>query len=48
MTTESNPAAARNALETGACLTALDPDAGYVTIINTYEVVPERSFRPSP
>jgi len=43
MTTASKPAAAHNASETGACLTALDPDAGYVTIINTYEVAPDRA-----
>src|SRR3989442_11634331 len=29
--------------ETGARLTTLDPNAGYITIINTYAVAPERA-----
>ncbi len=33
---------AHDAPETGAHLTTLDPAAGYVTIINTYAVAPER------
>lgn len=32
-----------DAPETGARLTTLDPDAGYVTVINTYGVQPERA-----
>jgi len=35
--------AMHDAPETGAHLTTLDPAAGYVTIINTYAVAPERS-----
>ena len=35
--------AAHAAPETGAGLTMLDPSAGYITIINTYTVAPERA-----
>ena len=35
--------AANDALEIGERLTTLDPGAGYVTIINTYAVAPERA-----
>ena len=42
---ETDPAhpAAHDALETSAHLTTLDPGAGYVTIMNTYAVAPERA-----
>ena len=35
--------ASHDALETGSKLTTLDPGAGYITIINTYSVAPERA-----
>ncbi len=43
MTTDPQPPAAHDASATGARLTTLDPGAGYVTIINTYTVAPERA-----
>jgi hypothetical protein len=41
MTNDPTSPAMHGAPETGAHLTTLDPAAGYVTIINTYAVVPE-------
>ena len=43
MTNDPTSSAAHAAPETGARLTTLDPAAGYVTIINTYAVAPERA-----
>ena len=43
MTNEPTPAASRDALNTGANLATLDPSAGYLTVINTYAVAPERA-----
>ncbi len=43
MTANPIPPAAHSAPETDAPLTTLDPRAGYVTIINTYTVAPERA-----
>ncbi len=44
MITGNNPSSAAHAAPvTEAGLTILDPSAGYVTIINTYAVVPERA-----
>jgi len=43
MTTTSTSPAPHDAPETDTRLTTLDPDAGYVTIINTYAVAPERA-----
>ncbi len=42
MTNDPTFPAMHNAPETGAHLATLDPAAGYVTIINTYAVAPER------
>lgn len=43
MTNGPTSSAAHAAPETDARLTTLDPAAGYVTIINTYAVAPERA-----
>lgn len=43
MTSDPTSAAPHAAPEAGARLTTLDPGAGYVTIINTYAVAPERA-----
>jgi hypothetical protein len=43
MTTDRESPAAHDAPETGARLTTLDPRAGDIAIINTYEVAPERA-----
>lgn len=43
MTTESTAPAAHDGAATGPRLTTLDPSAGYVTIINTYAVAPDRA-----
>ena len=43
MTNEPTSAASRYAFKTGANLTTLDPSAGYLTVINTYAVAPERA-----
>ncbi len=43
MINDPTSSAAHAAPETGARLTTLDPAAGYVTIINTYAVAPERA-----
>lgn len=43
MTTDLTSAVAQNAPKNSTRLVTLDPDAGYVTIINTYSVAPERS-----
>lgn len=43
MTTDPTSPAAHGAPETGARFATLDPGAGYVTIINTYAVAPERA-----
>jgi len=43
MTNDSTSSTAHAPPETGARLTTLDPAAGYVTIINTYAVAPERA-----
>ncbi len=43
MANDSTSSAAHVAPKTGARLTTLDPAAGYVTIINTYAVAPERA-----
>jgi quinol monooxygenase YgiN len=42
MTTSKTPSAVPDKLGTDAQLTTLDPGAGYITIINTYAVAPER------
>lgn len=42
MTTNNTLLVAHAAQATGARLTMLDPDAGYVTTMNTYTVAPER------
>ena len=44
MTTNNNTSSAAHAAPaTEAGLTTLDPSAGYITIINTYAVAPERA-----
>ena len=43
MTNDCKRPAEHNTPETVARVTTLDPDAGYVTIINTYAVAPERA-----
>lgn len=43
MPPNSKPAATQGTSETGARLTILDPAAGYITVINTYVVAPERA-----
>ena len=44
MKTYNNPSsAAHDVPGTGSGLTTLDPSAGYITIINTYAVAPERA-----
>jgi len=43
MTNDLASPATHDAPEIGIRLTTLDPAAGYVTIINTYAVVPERA-----
>jgi len=43
MTTNDTSLAAHDAPETGTRRVTLDPAAGYVTIINTYAVAPERA-----
>ena len=43
MTNASNLPATHGTSGTGARFTTLDPGAGYVTIINTYAVAPERA-----
>lgn len=43
MTRGPTPSAGSDAPKPGAHLTTLDPGAGYVTIINTYAVAPERA-----
>jgi len=43
MTNDPTSPALHDASEIGARLTTLDPAAGYVTIINTYAVAPERA-----
>jgi len=43
MTTSNTSSAVRVTSETDTQLTTLDPSAGYITIINTYAVAPERA-----
>ena len=43
MTNEPTSPASCDALKTDANLTTLDPSAGYLTVINTYAVAPERA-----
>lgn len=43
--TEYDPIAPREATLADECLTTLNPDAGHVTIINTYQVAPDRAER---
>ena len=43
MKTDNNTPAAHDMPETGPGPTTLDPSAGYVMIINTYAVAPERA-----
>ena len=43
MTIKSAAPTSHDARETGSKLTTLDPSAGYITIINTYVVAPERA-----
>ena len=43
MSTEPRPAAAHEDPATGPRLTTLDPGAGYLVVINTYAVAPERA-----
>ena len=42
MTANNASPPAQAARETGGRLTTLDPDAGYITTMNTYTVAPER------
>lgn len=42
MTTHHSTSFGQAVRETGACLTTLDPSAGYITTMNTYTVAPER------
>jgi hypothetical protein len=43
MTNEPTSVASCDTLDTGATLATLDPSAGYLTVINTYAVAPERA-----
>jgi quinol monooxygenase YgiN len=43
MTNKPTSLASHDALEAGARLTTIDPSAGYLTVINTYAVAPERA-----
>jgi hypothetical protein len=43
MTNELTSPASHEAIETGAMVTTLDPSAGYLTVIHTYAVAPERA-----
>jgi quinol monooxygenase YgiN len=43
MTSEPKPAVSRGASEAGGQPTILDPADGYLTVINTYAVAPERA-----